>query len=186
MAHLDENELIKLYFSRDEKALSETQRQFGGLLGRLVMGILRCEQDCEECLSDVYFKLWSTIPPLKPDSFKAYAVKIARNEALMKLRRKNARKRDPSLEISLNELEDILPDKDIPDGSEHEIRDIINDFLEDLNADSRIIFIRKYWYFDSLSEISKRFGFSESKIKSSLCASRKKLKKRLKKEGVVL
>ncbi len=183
---LDETEIVKLYFSRDENALSATRQQYGGLLKKLVFGILRCEQDCEECLSDVYFRLWSTIPPLKPDSLKAYALKIARTEALMKLRSQKARKRGRGLNVSLSELEDILPDKNIPDGSENEIKEIISDFLGELGGDARIIFVRRYWFFDSVKEIAERFNFSESKVKSSLRASREKLRKRLEDEGVVL
>lgn len=183
---MNETEIVNLYFSRDENALSATRRQYGGLLKSLIFGILRCEQDSEECLSDVYFKLWRTIPPVKPDSLKAYAMKIARTEALMKLRSKKALKRNSSLDISLSELEDILPDKNIPDGSENEIKRIISDFLGELSRDARIIFVRRYWFFDSVKEISGRFGFSQSKVKSSLRNSRERLRKRLEEEGVVL
>lgn len=183
---MDENELTELYFSRDEMAVSLTQRQYGGILKVLIFGILRSEQDCEECLSDVYFKLWNTIPPLRPDSFKAYALRVARNEALMTLRKRKAKKRGDGAKLSLTELEDILPDKDITDGSDGEIKEIINAFLGELSDDARKIFVRKYWYFDSISEISNRYNFSESKVKSSLRVSRERLRRRLKKEGVVL
>ncbi len=183
---VDENELIELYFSRDERALEETSRRFGGLLKGLVFGILRSEQDCEECLSDVYFKLWSSIPPVRPRSLKAYALKIARTDALMLLRKKKAKKRGSGAEISLSELEDILPDKSAPDGSEAEIREILDSFLGELGSDARKIFLRRYWFFDSVAEIARRYGFSESKVKSSLRASRERLAKRMKEEGVVL
>lgn len=183
---VDETELIDLYFSRDEEALSLTQRHYGGMLRMLVFKILRSEQDCDECLSDVYFKLWNTIPPVRPDSFKAYALRIARTEALMFLRKRKAKKRGIGLELSLSELEEILPDKNVPDGSEMEIKEIINSFLGDLSDDARKIFLRKYWFFDSVAEISRRYNFSVSKVKSSLRASRERLVKRLKEEGVVL
>ena len=183
---MEENELTELYFSRDESAIACTESRYGGLLKRLVMGILRCEQDCEECLSDVYFRLWSTIPPVRPDSFKAYALKIARTEALMKLRRQRAKKRDRALERSLNELEGILPDKSVPDGSQGEITELINSFLGGLGRDARVIFVKKYWFFESVREISQSCGFSEAKVKSSLHSTREKLKKYLEQEGVVL
>lgn len=183
---MDESEIVRMYFSRDENALSATERQYGVLLKRLVFGILRSEGDCEECLSDVYFKLWSTIPPLSPDSLKAYALKVARSEALMKLRKKTAKKRRCEAEISLSELEDILPDKSAQDSSESEIREILNRFLGELDRDARIIFVRRYWYFDSVKEISLRFGFTQSKVKSSLRYTRERLRKFLIKEGVVL
>ena len=183
---MDEAELIKLYFSRDESALTLTKSLYGGILKKLVFGILCSEEDSEECLSDVYFKLWSTIPPVEPKSFKAYALKIARTEALMALRKKTAKKRSGGTRISLDELSDILPDKSAPDGTEGEIVAIINSFLEDLSPDSRKIFLRKYWFFDSVEEISRRYNFSRSKVKSSLRSSRERLRERLKQEGVVL
>ncbi len=183
---MDETEIVKLYFQRDEKALSETREKYGSLIKGLVYGILRCEQDCEECVSDVYFTLWRSIPPAKPDSLKAYALKTARNEALMKLRGKKAQKRGFGADVPLSELEEVLPDKNIPDGSEGWIKELISGFIGELSQDSRIIFIRRYWFFDSIDEIASRCGFSRSKVKSSLRASRERLRKRLKEEGVVL
>lgn len=183
---MDESEIVKLYFLRDEKALSETREKYGSLIKGLVYGILRCEQDSEECVSDVYFRLWRSIPPAKPDSLKAYALKIARNEALMKLRGKKAGKRGFGADVPLSELEDILPDKNIPDGSEGWIKELISGFVGELSQDARLIFIRRYWFFDSVEEIASRYGFGRSKVKSSLRASRERLRKRLKEEGVVL
>lgn len=183
---MEESEIVRLFFARDENALALTRRLYGRLLHRLVFGILRCEQDCEECLSDVYFKLWNAIPPLVPDSLKAYALKVARTDALMKLRSKKALKRGESLSVPLSELEDILPDSRVPDGAEGEIKEIVNAFLGELGRDARIIFVRRYWYFDSVKEIAARCGFSQSKVKSSLHASRERLRRRLEEEGVEL
>lgn len=184
---MEDKKIIDLYFDRDEKAIGETDKKYGKLCFSIAHNILRNTEDSEECVNDTYLSLWNTIPPTKPNKFPAFVSKVTRYISLDKFDFLHAKKRFQETEISFEELEEILPDdsfkKELEDS---ELGGIINGFLRDEKPDSRNIFIRRYYFFDSVSEIAKRFSFSESKVKSMLFRSRKKLQKRLEEEGVRL
>ena len=182
---MEDEKIIALYFDRSESAISETDRKYGGLCFDVANKILNSPSDSEECVSDTYLGVWNAIPPTRPQSFRAFLLKITRNISLSRLRKKLTLKRSYDMEISLNELEEILPDERIsPEADDSFIAEVISEFLDGLDRDAKNIFVRKYWFFDTVTEICKRSGFSEAKVKSSLFRTREKLKIYLIKRGV--
>ena len=182
---MDDSKIIALFFARSEQAIDALAEKYGKLCHKIADNILANSQDAEECVNDTYLALWNCIPPQRPSNLMAFISKIVRNLSLKKLDYNLAKKRDSSITHSLSELEEILPDKAISNKfSDEEIGRILSNFLKNEKADSRNVFIRKYWYFDSVEDISKRYKFSESKVKSMLFHTRNRLKKYLIKEGV--
>lgn len=182
---MDDHKIIELYFSRDERAIKETDLKYGKLCHSIANNILKNNEDSEECVNDTYIGIWNTIPPEKPNHFMAFVCKIARNLALKKLESSMRQKRSQATVISLSELEEILSDDSIAaDIGNEEIGKAISAFLRKEKADSRKVFIRKYYFFDSISEIAERYGFTESKVKNMLYHTRNKLKEYLIKEGI--
>ena len=182
---MDDLKIIELYFSRDENAIKETDSKYGKLCYRIAYNILKNNEDSEECVNDTYIGVWNAIPPEKPNHFMAFVCKIARNLALKKLETATRQKRSKAVLISLSELEAILPDESIAaEISNEDIGHLISSFLRREKTDIRKVFIQKYYFFDSISEIAERYGFTESKVKNMLYHTRNKLKEYLIKEGI--
>ena len=182
---LNDEEIIARYFSRDEAAVTATSEKYGGQCYGVSYNILRVREDAEECVSDSYLRVWNSIPPERPQSLKCYLLKIVRNVSLDRLRFLKRKKRARELEISLSELENILPDSSVPDGCEAaELVELLNAFLETLEQDARVIMVARYWHLLPISDISSRYGFSQSKVKTSLSRSREKLRKFLEERGI--
>ena len=186
---MEDKDIIRLYFERSEKAISETALKYGALLSGIAFGILRSREDAEECVSDTYKKAWDSIPPGEPKRLSAYLGKITRNLSLNRYSQLTAQKRGGgSRDVALEELEECIPaEGDVQRQVEDaELAELINGFLDRLNRESRIIFMRRYWYFCTVSEIAADMHASESKVKMSLLRTRKKLKQYLEKQGVAL
>ena len=183
MREIDDRSVIELYFARDERAIKETADKYGKLCLRLACNIVGNEQDAEECVNDAYAGLWNAIPPADPEDLCAFACRVVRNVSLKRLRALTRQKCSRDMTVSLCELEEILPDEAV-DGREGEISAAISAFLRTQSEQVRGVFIRKYYFFDSVSDIAKRYGFSQSKVKSMLYHTREKLKEYLTKEGI--
>ncbi len=184
---MDDLKIIELYFQRNESAITETDVKYGRLCHSIAQNILADFQDSEECVNDSYLGVWNAIPPTRPKSLSAFLCGIVRNLALKKLRFNSAAKRTSSMEISLAELEETVPDNRYrPDISDEELGRLLSEFLMSQSPDVRNAFIRKYWYFDSIADIAKRYSFRESKVKSMLFHARERLKDFLEKEGVLI
>ncbi len=184
---MNDREIVELYFTRDEDAIAETQKKYGRLCHNIANRILCNEHDAEECVNDVYLGAWQAIPPNRPRSLCAYVARLARNIAIRRLKYRSAAKRAAEVTISLDELEDIIPsDPDLESLDDADLGRMISDFLLSQPDDVRNIFMRKYWYFDSVDEISEKFGYSESKVKSVLFRTRNKLREYLTEKGVAL
>ncbi len=182
---LDDSTITELFYKRDEKAIAHAEQKYKNLCMRIAVNILTNEEDSEECVNDTLLGVWNSIPPARPDNLRAYICKIARNTALKRLRFNNAEKRSLDKAVSLSEIEDIIPDERIrPDISNEEIGKLISAFLEKQKPQSRIVFVKKYWFFESIEDIAKQFSFSESKVKNILYRMRNKLRDYLEKEGV--
>lgn len=183
---MEDSEIIKLFFDRNERAITEVSAKYQRLCIGIAENVLGNEQDAEECVNDSMLVLWNLIPPNSPTKFCSYLCKIVRNQALKRYEYNTAQKRNSEFVQSVEELESVLGDgKDCYEqetDSEH-LGKLINDFLHGEKDEIRSVFIRRYWFFDTVSDISKRFGFSESKVKSMLFHSRERLKVFLQKEG---
>lgn len=175
---MDDKVIIELYFARNEQAIKETDIKYGKLCCNIANNILSSAEDAEECVNDAYLTVWSKIPPTRPDNFMAFLCKVVRNLSMKRLDFNLALKRTQKLTVSFQELEEILPDTCIVSEREYEnLGKIISDFLRQEKEVPRNVFIRRYYFFDSIGDIAKRYGFTESKVKNMLYHSRKKLQK---------
>ena len=182
---MDDMRIIELYFERNEQAIKETDSKYGKLCHSIAYNILNNRVDSEECVNDTYVGVWNAIPPTRPNNFMAFICKIARNLSLKRLEFTKREKRSADIIISFEELAAVLPDERYaPNISDEDIGKIISEFLRNQKEDAKNVFIRKYYFFDSISEIAKRYSFTESKVKNMLFYTRNKLKDYLIKEGV--
>ena len=186
---MEDKEIVELFFQRNEDAIACTDSKYGRYLSKISFNILKDSLDAEECVNDTYMKAWSTIPPKRPDVLGAFLAVITRNLSLDKYKYKYAAKRaQGEFALLLSELEECVPDEAFADREMEgkEISRVITDFLRGRSEDSRKIFVMRYFFCDSVKEISKKSGFSESKVKSSLFATRNALKKQLIQEGIYI
>ena len=186
---MDDSRIVELYLSRDETAVAHTAEKFGSRLRALSYGIVRDHQTAEECENDTYLEAWNSIPPHEPRSYLySFLLRITRHLSLNCCRNRCRLKRRAFLCELNTELEQCIP---APDDVECRIDDLllreaINGYLRKLNAEKRMIFLRRYWYLDSIADISGRFSISESKVKTTLFRCRRDLRSDLEKEGYVL
>lgn len=184
---MTDDQIIDLYWARNEEAIACTDHAYGHKLQSLAFRILSRYEDAEESVSDTYMKAWQTIPPQRPVYFFAFLSKICRHIAFGRLDWQNAAKRNAELVSLSDEMQLCIPDRGWERTMEgQEIGHLLNEFLATTPKESRIIFIRRYWYADSVTEIAKRFGISESKVKTSLHRTRGKLRVFLEKEGITV
>lgn len=182
---MQDKSIIDMFFNRDEEAIKLTDERYGARLRSLARGVLDSAEDAEECVNDAYLAVWNRIPPEKPESLFAFVSKIVRNTALTRLRDGSAKKRGKNVTVCLDGLSDILPSGD--DVSERieaaELASLINGFLRACGEDERDIFILRYYGFMPVSDIAKKYGFTQSKVKMTLKRCRDRLKAHLERNG---
>lgn len=182
---MEDKEIIGLFYERSEQAIGELALKYGRLVRRVANNILNDAEAAEECENDTYLACWNSIPPEYPQQLTSYVCRIARNKAISLHRAASAQKRNSLYDVSLDELEDCL----IGFGSAEdelqakELGEAINRFLGSLKAEDRLMFMRRYWFSDPVSEISKRLKTSENRVSVRLFRIREKLRRFLKKEG---
>ena len=181
--------IVELYWQRQERAIAETKTKYDAYCNTIAWRILNDAHDAEECVNDTYLGAWNAMPPHRPTSLRTFLGKITRNLSLKRWRARSAAKRGAGeVALSLDELEECVPTAD--SAQEYleaaELARMLDTFLGGLSADDRRMFVCRYWYFDSVAEISERFGFSLSKVKMSLKRTRDKLANYLEQEGVNL
>ncbi len=182
---MEDCRIVALYEERNEAAIAETEKKFGRLCFRIANNILKDESDAAECVNDTYLGVWNAIPPARPHNLMAFVAKIARNISLGRLDYNRAQKRSALPYIEISELSEVLADDEVADHvSEEALGRVINDFLLTEKEDARNVFVRKYWFFDSVADIATRYDFSESRVKSMLFHTRNRLRKYLKTKGV--
>lgn len=184
--YVDDNKIVELYWARKEEAIMETSLNYGKLCTHIAKNILSSYEDCEECVNDTYLAVWNAIPNERPNRFSAFISRITRNLALKKYEYLSAAKRNPAATISLEELGDCVSGTDSIESEveNRKIESIIDKFLWRQGEEKRSVFIRRYWYFDSIEAICKTTGFSQSKVKSMLYEVRRKLRAQLESEGI--
>lgn len=182
---MEDMKIIELFFKRNPDAIAETDRSYGRKLHNLANNILHCAEDAEESVSDTYFKAWETIPPHRPAHFFAYLGTICRRFAFGRMDWKNAEKRQAEVVALTQEMELCIPDNSQERQMEgREIGRAINAFLETLTVESRLLFLRRYWYCETIAEIARRYSISQSKVKTRLHRTRTQLSAFLQKEGI--
>ena len=184
---MQDTEILDLYWQRNETAIRETDRAYGGKLHALAERIVENREDGEECVSDTYLAAWDHIPPQRPNYFFAWLAKVCRNFAFGILDKRQAAKRNAQIVTLTAEMELCIPDRRREAELEGaELGRILNAFLGTLSRESRILFLRRYWYAESVGEIARRYGMGESKVKTSLHRTRQKLREQLAKEGITV
>jgi len=187
---MDDQLIIDGLCERNESSLQDLRIKYEGRLFKTAYNFLNNSQDAEECVSDTLLKAWNNIPPQRPDMLGAYLAKIARNLALNKLKAKNTQKRGGERTAALEELAYTLPASyhTTPEGvyDANQTTQAINTFLDGVKKTERMVFVLRYFYGESVLDIAERLAYSESKVKSLLFRTRKKLKLHLEKEGVLV
>ena len=186
---VDDEVILEMFFKRQETAIAVTRRKYGQRLHRTAMNILRSNEDAEECVNDTLLKAWEAIPPERPTKLGAFLAKIARNLSINKWEARGAAKRGGGeANLLLSELEECIPSQGGPE-EEYEaalVTGAINSFLAAMEQTARVAFVLRYFHGESIRAIGERFQMSESKVKSMLFRSRKKLSAYLEKEGVAI
>ena len=186
---MDDRTIVELYLRRDETAIRQTEAQYGARLRALAYGITQDAQASEECENDTYLQAWNAIPPHEPRTYLyAFLARITRHLALNVCRAQNTLKRSARLCTLSEEMEQCIP---APDDlscrlDRMALADALNGFLGTLSAEKRAVFLRRYWFLESVESIAARFSFSRSKVKSMLMRTRMQLRGFLEKEGYTL
>lgn len=182
---MDSTNILNQLWNRAEGAIEALSLAYGQRLYLTALNILGSPQDAEECVADTYLAVWNAIPPKRPDPLSAFVYKVGRNTALNRLRINQAQKRDSSYDVSLDELAGCLPGPGMEDQLDaRELGRAIDKFLSTLNADNRVIFLRRYWFGDSVKDIATFSKLSENVVSVRLNRIRSKLKEYLIKEGL--
>ena len=181
---MKDSEIIDLYWARNEKAIAATKEKYGNYCHTIAFNILHNNEDAEECTNDTYLALWNAIPPVSPDPLAPYVYRTGRNTALKRFHRETAKKRDGRYDVSLEELNGCLPGGDLEQEMDaRELGRTMDRYLESNTRENRYMFIRRYWYGDSVGEIAKALHMKENAVSVRLNRIRAGLKEYLEKEG---
>lgn len=185
---MEDGRIIELFFSRSEQAVVELSYKYGEICRRIAYNILCNPEDAEECVNDTFLGAWSSIPPQKPNPLSTYVCKIARNIALKRHRYNTAKKRNGIYDVSLSELKECIPaaTQNAVSCTEEDLTEIIENFLDSLDKRSRILFVKRYWYAESVKTIAEEFDMTENHVAVKLLRIRGKLKTYLEKKGILV
>ena len=185
---MQDNEIVDLYWARSEDAITQTNIKYGSYCRKIAMNITADTEDSEECVNDTYLSAWNSMPEERPNMLAPYLASITRNLAISLYRKVHSQKRGAGqLPLALDELTEVASSASVEDEAARRLlTKHINSFLSELTTDNRKIFVRRYFYVDSLSEIADAFKMTESGVKSQLFRLRQKLKESLEKEGYEL
>lgn len=180
---MEDSRIISLFFDRAEGAIDALSKKFGKGLQRICMNILGDVRDAEECVSDTYLAAWNAIPPARPEPLSAYIYKVGRNTALKRLRSNTTQKRN-AYEVSLDELAECISGSSLEEALDaRELGRVIDRWLATLTRENRTVFLRRYWFGDSIKALSRTMGMTENALSIRLSRLRAALKEQLIKEG---
>lgn len=183
---MEDNQIIALFLARDEDAIQAAQRQYGAYCAAIANGILGDPGAAEECVNDAWLKCWQSIPPQRPRSLKGYAGRIVRNLALSVRRADAAQKRGGGqVQLALDELSEVASGGETPEGAldRAAFRAALDSFLDALPERNRNLFLRRYWYLDSVEALAKRYSMSRTQVTTTLHRLRQRLRVHLQQEG---
>ena len=181
---MNDESIVALFWDRDESAVAEAQKRYGDYCLYIAGNVLRDDGAAEECLNDALLAAWETIPPKRRENLKAYLGMLVRTAAVDRSRRLKARKRSPESLESLEELGSLAAVFDVEEAADaREVSRLISDHMRTLGEAERNVFIRRYWYYDSIEAICERYGFGKSRVKMMLKRTRDSLAEYLKREG---
>ncbi len=185
---MEDEQIIRLFFERNQEGITQLSQKYGRLCNSVAYNILHSREDAEECVNDAYLGVWNCIPPQHPKPLSAFLCKIVRNISVARYHFNTAEKRSSNYGAALSEIEELLPSAVSAEEeySKAELTRIISEFLDTLSKENRVIFMRRYWFCDSYSEIAKAVGISEKNVSVKLVRIRRKLREKLNREGVTL
>ncbi|MBR2408783.1 MAG: sigma-70 family RNA polymerase sigma factor [Lachnospiraceae bacterium] len=185
---MEDKQIIDLYFARDEQAITETEQKYGRFCWRIAMNVLDVWEDAEECVSDTYLSAWKQIPPTIPLSLKAFLGRIVRNLSISRFRTLRAKKRFQGMEVMLSELGDCVPsDHNVEQTVEaKELSGYISEWLDSLPEEDCALFVRRYWFGDSVQELAEKCGITAAQMAQRMLRLRKGLRSALEQKGVAL
>lgn len=185
---MNDSEIIDLFFERSEQAIVELSKKYGNICKHISINILNDPLDVEECINDAYLGIWNSVPPQRPNLLLAYVCRVVQNLSIKRYHFNTAEKRNSKYSLALDELEECIaaPNNNETDREVPLLDEIIDNFLSTLSRDNRVMFIRRYWFSDSISEIAGLFGIPEHNVSARLCRIRKRMREYLTKKGVVL
>lgn len=185
---LEDGQIVEMYWARDERAVAETAAKYGGYCYTIARNVLSDGEDARECVNDAYLAAWNAMPNDRPDRLAAYLGAIVRRVSIDRWREKNtARRGGGQTALVLDELAQCIPGGEAVEArlEAEELGQAVAAFVRTLPDTPRRVFLCRYWYLDPVADIAGRFGFSQSKVKSMLARTRKKLLAHLKKEGLI-
>lgn len=185
MTPMEDRQIVGLFFERSEQAIEALDHKYGTVLQKIAAGILEERMDVEECVNDVYLQVWNNIPPCQSDSLAGYACTAVRNLAVNRYHANHAQKRKGNYGLVLDEMEECIPSRaDVETMYEaKELGAAINRFLSTLDPEDRFLFVRRYWYADSVKELAARTKTNANRVSVRLFRLRKKLRAKLAEEG---
>ena len=183
---MEDEQIIALYFSRDDRAIRETEAAYGGRLLTLSRRILNSREDAQECVNDTYWQTWNSIPPEWPGILYAFLAAICRHLSLNRLDWRSAAKRSGCMVELTAELENCIPARMQDPAARIALKDALEQFLGGLKQEERLIFLRRYLYLEPIAQLAQEFGISQSKCKTLLYRLRNKLRLHLEKEGIAV
>jgi len=183
---MEDREIIKLFNERSEQGVIELSKKYGRLCRKVAQNILQDESDAEECVNDAFLSIWNLIPPEDPDPLRSYVCRIVRNKAANRYHLNMRQKRNSSYDVALHELDECIENGENVDKmiEGKEISEIIDNFLASLDKTSRVMFVRRYWYSDSVKDIAQKVNRTPHAVTLKLARLRERLKKHLIEKGV--
>ena len=188
-AFLSDEQIIDLYFAREERAIAETDKKYSAYLHTVAFNILSNEQDAEECLQDTYLRVWNAVPPERPRAFPAFLVKITRNLSLHRYETDHRKKRVPSAScVPLEEVQEFLPGENNPDAELQSatVMAVVNTYLKTTTKRRMYIFISRFFFSLSVSQIAERLSCSQTLVRRELAAIKFELREKLEQEGITV
>ena len=181
---MDDERIVQLFFERDQSAIEQSQQKYGKYCFAVANRILNSREESDECVNDTWQHAWQGIPPEKPSKLQLFFGKITRNLALDRYAYHHAQKRNTHMETVIDEFWECVPNGEALPEDRIVLKDLLNRFLASLDKQTRIIFLRRYWYVCTPKEIARSMGLSESNVNVILHRTRKSLKQYLQKEGI--
>lgn len=185
---MDDEKIIELFFNRSEQAIEEVDKKYGKTCHNISYNILHNKLDAEECVNDAYLGAWNAIPPARPNPLLTYLCKIVRNLSLKRYEFNTAIKRNSTYDVAMEELESCLSSPETVESeiALKELTHIIENFLDSISTENRVIFLRRYWFSDTYSDIAARVGMTEKNVSVRLTRIRENLRNYLKEREVLV
>ena len=184
---MEDSHIIQMFFDRMESAIAALSAKYGKLCYRIAYNILTNHADAQECENDTYLRVWDTVPPTWPDNLRAYVSRIVCNLALDRVRYQNRQKRSVATDWTLSELSECIPSAvSVEADADDTVVQTLTSYLNTLDDLTRVLFIRRYFYMDSVEMLARQFGMNASSVSTRLTRTRARLKAYLEREGIVL